>query len=101
MREHFSCAESYDLMAYPFRAFIRHYLSFDHHFSSSSAGLAAQDLDAKPASTGHGTWRKEQRLHGDELQPARQDLTGDSLLDAPLPTGQAQGLAQDPATRPE
>jgi len=47
MREHFSCAEGYDLMAYPFRAFIRHYLACDHHFLSSSAGLAAQDLDAK------------------------------------------------------
>jgi hypothetical protein len=101
MREHFFCAESYDLMACPFRAFIRHYLSFDHHFLSSSAGLAAQDLDAKPASTGHADVAPFSMFHGDELQPARQDLTGDSLLDAPLPTGQAQGLAQDPATRPE
>src|SRR6267143_1975506 len=100
MREHFSCAESYDLMAYPFRAFIRHYLACDHHFLSSSAGLAAQDR-CQTASTGHADVAPSSIFHGDELQPARQDLTGDSLLDASLPTGQTQGLAQDPATRPE
>jgi hypothetical protein len=37
MQEHFSCVESYDLLAYPFRAFIRHHFVCDYHFLSSSA----------------------------------------------------------------
>jgi hypothetical protein len=63
---------------------------------SSSAGLAAQDLDAKPASTGHADVAPFSMFHGDELQPARQDLTGDPLPDAPLPKGQAQGQDHNP-----
>jgi hypothetical protein len=60
--------------------------------------IAAQELDAKPASTGHADVAPSSMFHGDELQPARQDLTGDSLPDAPLLAGQAQGQAQNPAT---
>ena len=36
MQEHFSCVESYDLLAYQSRAFIRHYLVCDRDFLSSS-----------------------------------------------------------------
>jgi hypothetical protein len=47
MREHFSCVESYDLLAYQSTAFIRHHLVCDHHILSSSAfcrrtGFASQ-----------------------------------------------------------
>ena len=45
--------EGYDLPAYPFRALIRQRLVCDHHFLSSSASIAAQDLEAQPASTNH------------------------------------------------
>jgi hypothetical protein len=56
--------------------------------------VAAQDSKANPASTDQGAVTPSALSHRDELQPTRQDLTGDSLPDAPLPAGQAQ----DPAT---
>jgi hypothetical protein len=59
---------------------------------------AAQDLDAKPAPTDHADVASSFIFYGDELPPARQDLTRGSLPDAPLPAGQAQEPAQDPAT---
>jgi hypothetical protein len=58
---------------------------------------AAQDLDAKPAPTDHADVAPSFIFYGDELPPARQDLTRASLPDAPLPAGQAQEPAQDPA----
>ena len=57
---------------------------------------AAQDLKAKPALTDHADVAPSSTSHGDELQPTRQDLTGASLPDAPLPKGQAQGQDQNP-----
>jgi hypothetical protein len=60
--------------------------------------VAAQALEAKPASTDHTDVAPSSVFHGDQLQPTRQDLTRDSLPDAPLPAGQAQGEAQAPAT---
>jgi hypothetical protein len=60
--------------------------------------VAAQDLDAKPASANQGDVAPSFIFYGDELPPARQDLTRDSLPDAPLPAGHAQEQAQDPAT---
>jgi hypothetical protein len=50
--------------------------------------IAAQSLKAKPASTDPSDAAPSSIFHGDELQPARQDLTGDPLPDAPLPKGQ-------------
>jgi hypothetical protein len=58
--------------------------------------VAAQELEAKQASTDH-TDVAPSMLHEDELQPTRQDLSRASLPDAPLPAGQLQGQAQDPA----
>ncbi len=57
--------------------------------------IAAQDLKAKPAPTDGADVAPSSTSHGDELQPARQALTGDSLPDAPLPMGQAQAQGQD------
>ena len=54
--------------------------------------VAAQDLDAKPASADHTDVAPSSKL------PARQDLTRDSLPDAPVPAGQTQAQTQDPAT---
>jgi hypothetical protein len=67
-------------------------------FCLHPSSICAQDLDAKPASVDHAGAALSSILQGDEPQPARQDLTRDSLPDAPLPAGQAQGQAQDPAT---
>ena len=58
--------------------------------------ITAQNLKAKPASSGHADAAPSSAVHGDELQPTRQDLTR-SLPAAPLPTAQAQGEGQDPA----
>jgi hypothetical protein len=58
--------------------------------------IAAQDLKAKPAPTDHADVAPSSTSHGDELLPTRQDLTGDSLPDAPLPKGQSQGQDQNP-----
>ena len=58
--------------------------------------IAAQNLPAKPASTDPSDAAASSIFHGDELQPARQDLTGDPLPDAPLPKGQAQGQDHNP-----
>jgi hypothetical protein len=41
--------------------------------------MAAQDLESKPASTDHAHLAPCSAVHGDELQPAREDLTGNSL----------------------
>ncbi len=60
--------------------------------------IAAQDLESKPASTDHAHLAPCSAVHGDELQPTREDLTGNSLSSAPITAGQAQGQAQDPAT---
>jgi hypothetical protein len=60
--------------------------------------IAAQDLESKPASTDHSHLAPCSAVHGDELQPTREDLTGNSLSGAPITAGQAQGQAQDPAT---
>jgi hypothetical protein len=60
--------------------------------------IAAQDLESKPASTDHAHLAPCSAVHGDELQPTREDLTGNSLSGAPITAGQAQGQAQDPAT---
>ncbi len=57
--------------------------------------ITAQDLQAKPASTDPSDAAPSSIFHGDELQPARQDLSGDPLPDAPLPKGQAQGQDQN------
>jgi hypothetical protein len=53
--------------------------------------IAAQNLKAKPAPTDPSDAAPSSIFHGDELQPAWQDLTGDPLPDAPLREGQAQG----------
>jgi hypothetical protein len=58
--------------------------------------IAAQNSQAKPASTDHADVAPSSTSHGDELQPAGQGLTGDSLPDAPLPKGQSQGQDQNP-----
>jgi hypothetical protein len=60
--------------------------------------IAAQDLESKPASTDHAHLAPCSAVHGDVLQPARKDLTGNSLAGAPITAGRAQGQAQDPAT---
>jgi hypothetical protein len=60
--------------------------------------IAAQDLESKPASTDHAHLAPCSAVHGDELEPTREDLTGNSLLGAPITAGQAQGQAQDHAT---
>jgi hypothetical protein len=60
--------------------------------------VAAQALEAKPAPTDRADVAPSSIFHGDELRPTRQELTRDSLPDAPLPAGQAQGEAQAPAT---
>jgi hypothetical protein len=57
--------------------------------------IAAQDLKAKPAPTDHADVAPSSTSHGDELLPARQDLTGDSLPDAPLPKGPSQEQDQN------
>src|SRR6266481_6662616 len=57
--------------------------------------IAAQNLEAKPASTDASDAAPSSIFHGDELQPARQDLTGDRLPVAPLPKGQAPGQDQN------
>jgi hypothetical protein len=59
--------------------------------------IAAQDLESKPASTDHAHLAPCSAVHGDELQPTREDFAGDSLPDRPMPAGQAQEQAQDPA----
>jgi hypothetical protein len=56
---------------------------------------AAQDLKVKPAPADDADVAPSSTSHRDELQPTRQDLTGDSLPDAPLPKGQAQGQDQN------
>src|SRR5882724_12518732 len=53
--------------------------------------ITAQNLKSKPAPTDPSHAAPSSIFHGDELQPARQDLTGDPLPDAPLPKGQAPG----------
>ncbi len=63
-----------------------------------SRSIAAQNLEAKPTPTDLAGGVPSSMSHRDELQPARQDLTGGSLPDAPLSAEQAQGLAHDPAT---
>jgi len=75
-------------MAYPFGRSSA-IIFFDHHFLSSSAGLAAQDLDAN---------RRRPVMQTLLLSPCSMEMNSnllgrldwDSLLDAPLPTGQAQ-----------
>jgi hypothetical protein len=49
--------------------------------------IAAQDLESKPASTDHAHIAPCSAVHGDELQPAREDLTGNSLPGAPITAG--------------
>ena len=58
--------------------------------------IAAQNLQANPASTDPSDAAPSSIFHGDELQPAPQDLTGDPLPDAPLPKGQEQGQEHNP-----
>ena len=65
-------------------------------FCLNPHSIAAQNLPAKPASTDPSDAAASSIFHGDELQPARQDLTGDPLPDAPLPKGQAQGQDHNP-----
>jgi hypothetical protein len=60
--------------------------------------VAAQVLQAKPASTDHRDLPLSSMSH--ELQPSRQDLSVDSLPDGSLPARQAQGEAQVPAATP-
>lgn len=56
--------------------------------------IAAQDLQAKPASTDRPDAAPSSVLD-EKSQPTSQDVTGDSLPDAPLPAGQAPEQAQD------
>ena len=58
--------------------------------------IAAQDLQAKPASTDRPD-AAPCSLLDEKSKPASQDVTDDSLPDAPLPAGQAQEQAQDSA----
>jgi len=67
-------------------------------FCLHPGSIAAQDSEAKPASTNHTDDSASSVLRGDKHQPFRQDLTAGSLPDAPLPAGQEQGEAQAPAT---
>src|SRR6266478_7172643 len=57
--------------------------------------IAAQKLNAKPASTDPSDAAPSSIFHGDELQSGRQDLTGDPLPAAPLPKGQAKEQEQE------
>jgi hypothetical protein len=57
---------------------------------------AAQDLKAQPPPTDHADLAFLSTSPGVEVQPIRQDLTGDSLPDAPVPKGQAQEQDQNP-----
>jgi hypothetical protein len=59
--------------------------------------IAAQDLKAKLPSTDHRDVAPASMFYGDELQPTRQGLPGDSLPDALLPAAPAQGQ-QNPRT---
>jgi hypothetical protein len=59
--------------------------------------IAAQDLQAKPASTDRPDAAPSPVLD-EKSQPTGQDVTGDCLPDAPLPAGQAEEQAQDSAT---
>ena len=63
-------------------------------FCLHPCAIAAQNSQAKPASTDHADFAPSSTSHGDELQAVRQDLNGDSLPDAPLPKG--QGPDQNP-----
>jgi hypothetical protein len=58
---------------------------------------AAQALEPKPAPTDQKDAPASPKSQGDKLQTTRRDLNIDSLPDAPLPQGQSQGEAQDPA----
>jgi hypothetical protein len=60
--------------------------------------INAQDLEVKPAPSDHKDVPPSSMPQGDKLQTTRRDLNVDSLPDAPLPAGQAQEEAQDPAT---
>ena len=65
-------------------------------FCLHPCSIAAQNLQANPASTDPSDAAPSSIFDGDELQPARQDLTGDPWPDAPLPKGQAQGHDHNP-----
>src|SRR6201984_3236321 len=65
-------------------------------FCLHPSSIAAQNLQAKPASTDASDAAPSSIFDGDELQPVRQDLTRDPLPDAPLPKGQAQGQDHHP-----
>src|SRR5580692_1535127 len=56
--------------------------------------IAAQDLQAKPASTDRPD-AAPCSLLDEKSQPSSQDVTGECLPDTPLPAGQAQEQAQD------
>ena len=73
------------------------FLSATTIFCLNPRSTAAQALESSPASTDHRDVPPSSMPQGGELQSTRQDLTRDSLPDAPLPAGQAQGEAQSPA----
>jgi len=58
--------------------------------------VAAQELKTQPAPTDHADVAPSSISHRDEFQPTRQDLSGDSLPDAPLPKEQAPGQDENP-----
>jgi hypothetical protein len=60
--------------------------------------VAAQDSKTKPASTDHAGVSPSALPRRAEPKPVREDLNGDSLPDAPLPTAQEQEAAQSPVT---
>ncbi len=73
------------------------FLSATSIFCLNPRSTAAQALQSSPVSTDHRDIPPSSMPQGGELQSTRQDLTRDSLPDAPLPAGQAQGEAQSPA----
>jgi hypothetical protein len=58
--------------------------------------IAAQDLESKPASTDHAHLAPCSAVHGDELQPTREDLTGNSLSGAPIRQDRRKGKLRTP-----
>jgi hypothetical protein len=74
------------------------FLSATTIFCLHPRSTAAQDLEAKPAPTDHKDVPASSIPQGDKLQTTRRDVNIDSLPDAPVPGGQAQGEGQAPAT---
>jgi len=98
MQEHFSCLESYGLLAYQSRAFIRHQLvsGYDYYFCLNPRSAAAQTSEAKPEPTDHEAVSPSSMPQRDKLQTTRHDLNIDSLPDATTAAGAGTGRSSVP-----